>query len=209
MDSIDYAPSDGIEAAAQPECADGSGPHVRLVLLIGRYRAGLLKHVKRILGCSEDAEDVVQETCVRLMKARDFWRGEHQVRGFLFKIATNLARDELRRRRSSSASSHFSYEFVELPSDGLQPDEIVDRHTTLQAINHALSTLPPRHREVFTLHIEFDLSYRAISKRLGISTKTVERDMSGAREYCLDRLESMAFRRANHRPTRNPPEAVA
>jgi RNA polymerase sigma factor (sigma-70 family) len=91
----------------------------------------------------------------------------------------------------------------------MQPDEIVDRHSTVQAITHALSTLPPRYREVVSLHIEFDLSYRAISKRLGISTKTVERDMSGAREYCLDRIASMASRRSNHRSTHSSAKAVA
>jgi RNA polymerase sigma-70 factor (ECF subfamily) len=212
MDSIEYAPAHGVAAAENAGgsgCTAGPDRYVRIIPLIEQHRGALLKHVKRILGCSEDAEDVVQDTCVRLMRARDFWRGEHQVRGFLFKIATNLARDELRRRRSSSASSHFPHDSVELPGDGPQPDELVERHSTVQAIAHALSTLPPRYREVFNLHIECDLSYRAISKRLGISTKTVERDMSGAREYCLDRLAFMADRRGPRRLSRDTATAVA
>jgi RNA polymerase sigma factor (sigma-70 family) len=72
----------------------------RLVELLDLHRASLLKYVNRILNSAEDAEDVVQETCVRLMRVRDLWRGEREVRAFLFKIATNLARDELRRRRA-------------------------------------------------------------------------------------------------------------
>lgn len=164
----------------------------RLVRLIAQHRSALVNHVKRILGCAEDAEDVVQETCVRLMRVRDFWRGEIQVRAFLFKIATNLARDELRKRRTRAHDTHFPYDTVDLVGDGLQPDEIVDLYMVKEAIAEALLGLPPRYREVFNLHVESDLSYRAISKRLGISTKTVERDMCGARAYCQDRLGAMS-----------------
>jgi RNA polymerase sigma factor (sigma-70 family) len=175
---------------AQPHAAHAaSATHTeQLIQLIGRHRTKLVGHVKRILGSAEDAEDVVQETCVRLMRVRDFWRGDRQVRAFLFKIATNLARDELRRRRACAYGEHLPYDTLDLVGDGLQPDEIVDRFATLEAISNALQRLPPRHREVFNLHVEAQLSYRAISKRLGISTKTVERDLCGAREYCQDRL---------------------
>ncbi len=174
--------------AALDSRAAASRDMARIVSLIEKHRSSLVGHVKRILGCAEDAEDVVQETCVRLMRARDFWRGECQVRAFLFKIATNLARDELRRRRACAYDAHFPYDSVELVGEGAQPDDIVDRHGVIQAVLSALMSLPPRHREVFNLHVEYQMSYRAISKKLGISAKTVERDMCGAREYCQDRL---------------------
>jgi DNA-directed RNA polymerase specialized sigma24 family protein len=72
--------ANGVELA---DCAAVSEPKC-VVRLIEQHRTALLSHVKRILGCSEDAEDVVQETCVRLLRVRDFWRGERQVRAFLF-----------------------------------------------------------------------------------------------------------------------------
>jgi RNA polymerase sigma-70 factor (ECF subfamily) len=141
-----------------------------------------------MLGRSEDAEDVVQDMCIRLMRAQNFWRGERQVRAFLFKIATNLARDELRRRRACAYGAHFPYDAMELVSEGQQPDEIVERHLVMQAIGRALTILPLRSRQVFRLHVDAQMSYRAISRHLGISTKTVERDICGAREFCRDRL---------------------
>lgn len=189
MDSADHMRHSGAGSSAA-----AAEPHPRIDQLLPRYRAALLSHVKRMLGSSEDAEDVVQETCVRLMRTRYFWRGEPQLRGFVFKIATNLARDELRRRRNRSVNAHVPYDMLDLPGEDLPPDELVDRHRTLRAIRLALATLPPRHREVFHLHVVDDLSYRAISTRLGVSTKTVERDMIGAREYCRDRLASTAGR---------------
>jgi RNA polymerase sigma-70 factor (ECF subfamily) len=190
MDSVNVdffdSAANGVELA---DCAAVSEAKC-VVRLIEQHRTALVSHVKRILGCSGDAEDVVQETCVRLMRVRDFWRGERQVRAFLFKIATNLARDELRRRRACFYGAHVPFDGLNIPGDALQPDELVDGHLAMAAVGHALRSLPPRHREVFNLHIVAQLSYRAIAKRLGISAKTVERDMSSARELCQERLAS-------------------
>jgi RNA polymerase sigma factor (sigma-70 family) len=160
----------------------------RVEQLVTQHRSALVGHVKRILGRAEDAEDVVQDMCIRLMRVQDFWRGERQVRAFLFKIATNLARDELRRRRACAYGAHFPYDTMDLVSEGQQPEEIVERHSGLQAIRRALRILPPRYRQVFRLHVDAQMSYRAISRHLGISTKTVERDICGARDYCRYRL---------------------
>jgi RNA polymerase sigma-70 factor (ECF subfamily) len=160
----------------------------RVEALVTQHRSALVGHVKRILGRAEDAEDVVQDMCIRLLRVQDFWRGERQVRAFLFKIATNLARDELRRRRACAYGAHFPYDTMDLVSDAQQPEEIVERSLALEAIARALRILPPRYRQVFRLHVDAQMSYRAISKHLGISTKTVERDICGAREFCRYRL---------------------
>ena len=161
---------------------------VRLVQLVTQHRPSLLNYVKRMLRCAEDAEDVVQETFVRLLRGSDLWRGEREVRSLLFTIAANLARDELRRRRARGFGMHVPFDSIDLVGDELQPEELVDRHMAWEAIVNALRSLPPRYREVFRLHVEGQMSYRAIAKRLGVSTKTVERDMSGAHELCHDRL---------------------
>jgi RNA polymerase sigma-70 factor (ECF subfamily) len=183
-----------VEAAAAHQPPDGDGARASdptlIEQLLRQHRPALIGHVKRILGRAEDAEDVVQELCIRLMRARDYWRGERQVRAFLFKIATNLARDELRRRRACAYAAHVPYETMELISEAEQPEEIVERQLALRAISRALRVLPPRYRKVFALHVEAQMSYRAISRHLGISTKTVERDICGAREFCRHRLGS-------------------
>ena len=180
----------------------------RVVQLVTQHRAALVRHVKRILGCGEDAEDVVQETCVRLMRVRDFWRGEREVRSFLFKIATNLARDELRRRRACAYGAHLPYDRMELAGLEPQPDEIVERCIAMEAVARAVMILPARHRQVFELHVDAQMSYRAISKHLGISTKTVERDIGCAREFCKYRL-GVPGRAANWQMFARPPLPLA
>lgn len=161
----------------------------RLVELIGLHRPALLKYVKRMLICAEDAEDIVQESCIRLLRVRDLWRSEREARAVLFKIATNLARDEMRRRKTRRHGHHQPFETLELVAEQEHVDEILDQDIARQVISQTLLRLPARYREVFSLHVDGHLSYRAIARQLGVSTKTVERDMSGVHELCLDRFD--------------------
>jgi RNA polymerase sigma-70 factor (ECF subfamily) len=161
----------------------------RLIELIGLHRAGLLKYVRRMLVSAEDAEDIVQESCIRLLRVRDLWRSEREARAVLFKIATNLARDEMRRRKTRRHGQHQSYETLELVAEQEQVEEVLDQDIARQIISQTLLRLPSRYREVFNLHVDGHLSYRAIARRLGVSTKTVERDMSGVHELCMDRFD--------------------
>jgi RNA polymerase sigma factor (sigma-70 family) len=160
----------------------------RLIELIELHRPALLKFVKRILISAEDAEDVVQETCIRMMRVRDLWRSEREARAVLYTIATNLARDEIRRRKTRCHGHHQSFDTVELVAEQEQPEDWVDRTIARGIIAQALVKLPTRYREVFSLHVEEHMSYRAIARQLGVSTKTVERDLSGVHELCLDRF---------------------
>jgi RNA polymerase sigma-70 factor (ECF subfamily) len=161
----------------------------RLVELIGLHRPALLKYVKRMLVSAEDAEDIVQESCIRLLRVRDLWRSEREARAVLFKIATNLARDEMRRRKTRRHGHHQSYETVELVAEQEHVEEVLDLDIAREIISQTLRRLPARYREVFNLHVEGHLSYRAIARQLGVSTKTVERDMSGVHELCIDRFD--------------------
>jgi len=179
------------EASATTQPAAQARVHLqRLIEVIGLHRAALLKYVRRILVSEQDAEDVVQETSIRLLRVQDLWRGEREVRALLFKIATNLARDELRRRKARCQTMHMSYENIDIVADSEQPDHAVDRVQAIEVIASTLATLPARYQQVFSLHIDGEMSYRAIARELGISTKTVERDMCGAQELCQDRLNN-------------------
>jgi RNA polymerase sigma factor (sigma-70 family) len=161
----------------------------RLVELIELHRGALLKYIKRMLASREDAEDVVQEACIRLLRVRDLWRSEREARAVLYTIATNVARDEMRRRKTRCHGQHHSYETVELVAEHDHIDEVIDRSIVQDVISKTLVRLPQRYREVFTLHVEEHMSYRAIARQLGISTKTVERDLSGVHALCRDRLD--------------------
>lgn len=150
----------------------------RVVLLINQLRAPLLQRLARMLGTREDAEDVLQEACMKLLRVEDLWAGEHHARAFFIKIATNLARDALRRRKSHFHDSHIELGALELAHPELQPDEQADQDLARERLAVLMRRLSARHQSVLMLHLGETLSYRAIAQRLGVSTKTIERDMA-------------------------------
>lgn len=162
----------------------------RVVDLISRRRSAVVQYLARILASQQDAEDVFQEACIRMLRVRDLSSVESYLQSFLFKIATNLAWDCLRRRKVRFHDAHMPCEAIETLAEGLQPDDIVEREMEMRVITRALLRLPQRHQRVFTLHVAEGLGYRSIARRLGVSTKTVERDMANVLKSCQRRLSS-------------------
>jgi RNA polymerase sigma factor CnrH len=158
--------------------------------LFTAHRAALLQYLTRLLGSGEDAEEIVQETYIRVLKLDDVSQLDSEVRRFLFRIATNLARDRFRQRKARAHDAHVPYDLVELEGHGEAPEEIVDWDTGMAVLKQALLDLPPRHRQVFLLHVTENMSYRTIAKHLGVSTKTVERDLAMVLELCQSRLRT-------------------
>ena len=72
--------------------------------LVEPYRKELLAHCYRILGSFEDAEDVLQETLVRVWRHLNSFEGRSSLRSWLYKIATNACLDALDARKSSRPS---------------------------------------------------------------------------------------------------------
>jgi len=164
----------------------------RVVALVTPLRTALLQHLIKIVACREDAEDIIQDACIRLLRVDDLWQAEHHARAFLFKIATNLARDSLRRRKTRRQDAHVSYESVELVHPGLNLDDQIDSQRAGESLDQLLRAMPLRHRQVLELHVGDTLSYRAIGARLGVSAKTIERDMSAIRKMLCVLLDGSA-----------------
>jgi RNA polymerase sigma factor (sigma-70 family) len=76
-----------------------SGDQEAFAQLVEPYRKQLLVHCYRILGSFEDAEDMLQETLVRVWKRLDSFEGRSSLRAWLYKIATNASLDALDSRR--------------------------------------------------------------------------------------------------------------
>jgi RNA polymerase sigma factor (sigma-70 family) len=149
--------------------------------LFETYRDALLRHVRGLLGGRPDAEDIVQETCSRLLATADLDRTEARARSYMFRIATNLAIDRHRRPREPSLEDVGGGEPAALEPG---PEAIVDAARALEMVTRTLLQLRPRSRQVFLLRSAEDLSYEAIAERLGISKRTVEREMQHALDAC-------------------------
>jgi RNA polymerase sigma-70 factor (ECF subfamily) len=168
--------------------APPAGEHALFVRqLFERYRHALMRYLLGLLKRRADAEDVVQETYVRLLGVADLDRSASRARGYLFKVATNLARDRFRRRVEQGADTALATD--DLASSDDSPEAIVDFAQGLAIVKRVLLELKPRCRQVFLLRVSEELDYETIAARLGISKRTVEREMQHALEVCQKRLE--------------------
>jgi RNA polymerase sigma-70 factor (TIGR02960 family) len=138
-----------------------AGGESAFTALTERYRRELHVHCYRMLASFDEAEDAVQETYLRAWRAHDSFDGSSLLRAWLYKIATNVCLDTLRRRARRLTS--FST-FAEVPWLSPYPDRLLDeispsdaepeavvvtRETIELAFLATLQVLPPRQRATF------------------------------------------------------------
>jgi len=141
----------------------------------------------RKFGCPQLAEDVAQETWLRIKRLSQPPVVDNP-RAYLFRVATNLAVDHLRSEKARAR--HISTEPVpEDVSNGMpSADTVIDYEQRLSILRKAVDELPPRCREVFMLHKFKGLSHMEIASQLGISRNMVEKHMIRGLAHCRDRL---------------------
>jgi len=159
-----------------------------LTLLFNKYRASLYRHLIGLVPSRDDAAELVQECYVRLLRHSDVARFDDVARGYLFRTATNLARDHFRRRRSHQTDKHVNIDDVHLPADEANPERTVAWNETIASIKECVQSLPVVTRRVFLLSRFRSKTYPEIAAMLGISTRTVERKMSEAMEELASRI---------------------
>jgi RNA polymerase sigma-70 factor (ECF subfamily) len=150
----------------------------------------LLRYLRGLLAAREDAEDIAKETYLKLAAIPEPDLEFGTLRALVFKIATNLAYDRFRARRVRGATS--DAELDEVASDAPSLEHIVDFEQGLALIKRTLLELEPRCRQVFLMRAHVGLDYEDIAAQLGISKRTVEREMAHALEACQQRLRGNA-----------------
>lgn len=156
--------------------------------LFERYHGSLLRYLTQLTANSHDAEEVLQEAFIRIMRVETLDTLEARARGYLFKIATNIIRDRKRKEASQFHSAHLPIQDLELENQAPLPEKLFEWQEGLRSVKKCLLELSPRCQKVFILHCIESLSYKEISKILNVSTKTVERDMLMAIELCQEKV---------------------
>jgi RNA polymerase sigma-70 factor, ECF subfamily len=110
-----------------------------------------------------EVDDLVQETLFRAFRALATWRGESGFRSWLFSIASNLLRDQYRRRR---------HRVIVPLEDGdvastEDPAAALDAREAVHRLEQELGGLPRLQREVFLLRAQQGMEYEAIARALG------------------------------------------
>lgn len=141
--------------------------------LLARLAPMLFGYATRVLGDRAEAEDVVQDTMLRLWKIAPDWRqGEARVSTWAYRVAANLCTDRLRKRRLQGA-----VDIASIAEPVADLASVVDTMTDAargKALDAALQALPDRQRQAVILrHIE-GLSNPEIAKIMDIGVEAVE-----------------------------------
>ncbi len=147
--------------------------------LVETHQERLLRLCERLLGDAEEARDAAQEVFLKAYrKAADF-RPQGQVYTWLYRIATNLCLNRLRRRRlvrfipwETPADRDAPY--FDPPDASPDAATVLDSRQRWQEARRAIAQLPPSQRAVLVLARFEGLSYRQIAEVLGISEGAVE-----------------------------------
>lgn len=165
--------------------------------LVMRYRNQITSYIYRMTNDYDGAVDLTQETFVRVYRAADRYQTNYAFSTYIYRIATNLAISELRkrkRRRLVSLTGFFQPNEGGEPREFNPPDARPLQDTTLvdaerrAAVTRAIGTLPDKYRAPLVLRDVEGKSYEEIARILQTSEGTIKSRISRARNFLRDKL---------------------
>ncbi|WP_449045432.1 RNA polymerase sigma factor [Paracoccus versutus] len=160
-------------------------PHGVFGALMSGYDR-LTRRLTRRLGTVSDAQDVMQDTWLKLARAQDV-QDISSPGAYVGQVAENLAIDRL--RAQGVRERYFTTaEFHDRPADLPSAERIVDFRQRVARLEAIIADLPARQRQVFLMHKFDGLSHSDIASRLGISRSAVEKLIMKALAQCRDGL---------------------
>ncbi len=146
-----------------------------------RDRPRLRSFIRRYVGDTGEAEDILQDVFYELLEAYRMMKPVEHVSGWLFRVARNRIVDMFRRRRPGSLNDPVTAEgdgqslTLEdlLPSAEDGPDAAYARSILLDALEDAIEELPQEQREIFIAHEVMGTSFKDYAAETGISINTL------------------------------------
>ena len=175
-------------------------------LLVRRHHKPLINFIARFTGDRDNAEDLAQETFIRIYKAADrYTQGRAKFKTWMYFIAKNLCKNELRNRsrrerfrvdniipsdKNHNADSEEIDVIASAPADSsFQPDVALHRKELNKAIHEAIADLPEQYKYPLILRDIQGLSYDEISEILELRSGTTKSRINRARLMLKDKLK--------------------
>jgi len=182
----------GLDEDVQRMLAFRDGDDSAFDALFGRWAGPLLHYLQRMVRDAAAAEDLVQETFLRVHRARHRYRPDARFSTWLYRIATNLALNELRRPRRRDAHRSINADgALELAADAPAVDAIAHARRVGAELEVAIAALPERQRAALWLSAVDGLSYADVAHALDTSEQAVKALVHRARSTLAQRLESV------------------
>jgi RNA polymerase sigma-70 factor (ECF subfamily) len=178
------------------ECALG-GDGAAFEVLLERYRAPIGRHLLRYTHDDAAAQDLLQETFLRVWTRGEQWDGRGTFRAWLYRIATNLALNHLRtvrRRHETSLETESEAEAEEgdripawmVDDTTLGPQAVLEQAEERQQVRRLVAALPDEKRAVVRLVHEMEMTIHDAAAQLEIPEGTVKSRLHYARKQLAD-----------------------
>lgn len=177
-----HAPSD-LDATQMARVR--SGDREAFSDLVDRHKDAVVNYLTRLTGNRDRAEDLAQETFLRLFRSAGSYSEQGLLRGYLFRIATNLVRSEERREKRL----RLLMPFLGRPehAEPVAPSGLLRRELHRE-VSAAVADLPLRFRVPLVLHEIEGWAYADIAQALGCREGTVKSRIHRGRQHLKERL---------------------
>jgi len=178
-----------------------AGNDAAFTQLVTKYKDPLTNYLNVMVGDYDIAVDLSQETFLRVYKNIRRYSNIYQFSTWIYKIATNLAIDEMRYRKrrgqvfyrnvlgTHRAGNDDGPEF-EISDFRRDPREEMLNKESAQIVEDAIRSLPEKYRTPFIMKEVQELPYETIAKVLGCSTGTIKSRLHRAREFLQKKLQN-------------------
>ncbi len=176
-----------------------AGDHDAFAELVGRYRNQITSYIYRMTNDYDGAVDLAQETFLRVYRAAGRYQTTHAFSTYIYRIATNLAISELRKRKRrrvvsltgllASSDGQETRDFDAPDERPLQDVSLVDSERRA-VIKRAIATLPDKYRAPLVLRDVEGKSYDEIALILRTSEGTVKSRINRARNFLRDKMRN-------------------
>jgi RNA polymerase sigma-70 factor (ECF subfamily) len=162
--------------------------------LVNRFRHQALRHLDEAYSLARwltrdrhDAEDVVQEACLRALRGFDNFRGD-DARAWLLTIVRNTCYTWLKRRRHDVSAVEVDADIASVQADVPDPFATLSRNIDSQQLREAIEELPIEFREAIVLKDLQGMSYREIAEIASVPIGTVMSRLSRGRRRLANKL---------------------
>lgn len=167
--------------------------------IVDAYKDKIYQLGYRMLGNAHEAEDIVQETFLKVFANLEKYDPSHKFSTWIYRIGTNLCIDRLRKRKSvysldaEVAGGEGSDGYSMLAGKDDTPEDQAMLSETRVQIRNAIEELPEKYRSVVVLRYFHDLSLQEISHILGMPVTTIKTRVHRGREYLRRKLQDGKF----------------
>ena len=164
-------------------------------LLVKRFKDPLINFVFRFVGDKDTATDIVQDTMIKFYLNKDSYKSFAKFSTWIYTIAGNLAKNELKRRKRRtiySLNNNDEDKSFQFPDKNIkEPDRLADSSIKNEIIQKALMKVKPVYREVVILRDVQGFSYEEIAEITGLSIGTVKSRINRGRNVLQKLLKNI------------------